>query len=45
MKEYVLPTAEITELHRCDVITASPGTETPRYDDEDGIWEYGIENT
>ena len=42
MKKYVSPEAEVIELHTSDVLTTSPGTETPWYEESDGIWELGI---
>ena len=43
MKKYVNPEIEVIELSVCDVITTSPGTETPWYEENDGIWEIGID--
>ena len=40
MKKYTNPEIEIIEVLANDVITASPGTEMPKYDENDGIWEY-----
>ena len=42
MKKYVNPEFEIVKLEANDVITTSPGTETPLYEESDGIWEFGI---
>ena len=42
MKTYNSPEFEILQLSANDVITASPGTETPWYEENDGIWEMGI---
>ena len=39
---YVSPEAEIIELSINDVITTSPGTETPWYEEADGSWEISI---
>ena len=38
MKKYVNPEIEIVELSIDDVITTSPGTETPPMDEMDGNW-------
>ena len=42
MKKYVSPEAEIVEVKSADIITASLGTETPPYEESDGIWELNI---
>ena len=42
MKKYSNPEIEIIEIYANDVITSSPGTEMPKYDEDDGIWEYTI---
>ena len=42
MKKYVYPEIEVVKLSSEDVITTSPGTETPWYEENDGIWEFGI---
>ena len=42
VKKYLNPEIEIVELEANDVITTSPGTETPWYEENDGIWEFGI---
>ena len=42
MKNYINPEIEIVELSVDDVITTSPGTETPWYEENDGIWELNI---
>ncbi len=44
MKKYITPTLDRIEIYKADVITTSPGTETPRYDESDGIWELDISN-
>ena len=41
MKHYLKPEIEITEISSDDVITTSPGTETPPYDENDGNWNMG----
>ena len=42
MKKYVNPEIEVIELSVSDVITTSPGTETPWYEESDGVWEIEI---
>ena len=42
MKKYVNPKIEIVELSADDILTASPGVETPWYEENDGIWEISI---
>ena len=42
MKNYMNPEIEVMEVIASDVITTSPGTETPPYEESDGIWEFGI---
>ena len=42
MKTYLNPEIEIVKLNANDVIMTSPGTETPKYDETDGIWDLGI---
>ena len=42
MKKYLNPEIEIVKLEANDVITTSPGTETPRYEESDGIWEFSL---
>ena len=44
MKKYITPELDLIEISTTDVITTSPGTETPRYDESDGIWELDISN-
>lgn len=39
MKKYIDPEIEVVELEASDVITSSPGTETPWYEESDGIWD------
>ena len=43
-KTYTNPEVEKIEVLADDVITTSPGTEMPKYDEDDGIWEYSISN-
>ena len=42
MKEYSTPDLEVIMANADDVITTSPGTETPRYDENDGNWDLDI---
>ena len=42
MKKYLTPEIEAVEVKTSDVITTSPGTETPWYEESDGIWDFSI---
>lgn len=42
MKNYIDPKIEIIEVKSDDIITSSPGTETPPYEENDGIWDLSI---
>ena len=42
MKKYINPEFEIVELKGNDIITTSQGTETPAYEENDGIWDLEI---
>ena len=42
MKVYITPKIEIIEVEGTDIITTSPGTETPWYEENDGIWDLSI---
>ena len=42
MKNYIDPEIEVIEVKSADIITSSPGTETPPYEENDGIWEMNI---
>ena len=42
MKKYMKPEIEVVEVMASDIITSSPGTETPWYEESDGIWEMSI---
>ncbi len=42
MKKYINPEVEVVEVKTSDIITTSPGVETPPYEESDGIWEMGI---
>ena len=39
MKKYISPEIEIVDIKLTDIITTSPGTETPWYEENDGSWE------
>ena len=39
MKNYINPEIEIVALSNDDILTTSPGTETPWYEENDGSWE------
>ena len=40
MKKYVTPEIEVLEVNASDIIVTSPGTETPLYEENDGIWSF-----
>ena len=42
IKQYVSPVVEVVEFTASDIITSSPGTETPWYEENDGIWEMSL---
>ena len=42
MEKYINPEIEVVELQVNDIITSSPGTETPPYEENDGIWDLSI---
>lgn len=42
MKNYIDPEIEIIKVKSDDIITTSPGTETPWYEESDGIWDLSI---
>ena len=42
MKNYIKPELELVELNTSDIITASPGTETPKHEEDNGIWDLTI---
>ncbi len=44
MEKYVAPKAEKITACEKDVITTSPGTETPRYEESLGDWDLNITN-
>ena len=41
-KKYVNPEFEVVKINTSDIITTSPGTETPWYEESDGIWDLSI---
>ena len=42
MKKYLIPEVEVVEVKTSDIIVTSPGTETPWYEESDGIWDFSI---
>ena len=42
MKKYTNPEIEVVEVKTSDIITTSPGVETPWYEESDGIWDFSI---
>ena len=42
MKKYLNPEIEVMEVKTLDIITTSPGTETSKKDETDGIWDLSI---
>ena len=42
MKNYTNPEIEVVEIQVNDILTTSPGTETPKYEENDGIWDLSI---
>lgn len=42
IKRYLIPEIEIIKLPEGDVIITSAGTETPLYEESDGVWEFDI---
>ena len=42
MKKYINPEIEVVEIQVNDILTTSPGTETPWYEENDGIWEFSL---
>ena len=43
MKKYMNPEIEVLKLSIEDIITTSSGTETPWYEESDGIWEFNVD--
>ena len=42
MEKYMNPEIEVVEIQVNDILTTSPGTETPWYEESDGIWDLSI---
>ena len=42
MKKYTNHEIELIKIQSQDVILTSPGTETPKYEENDGIWDLSI---
>ena len=42
MKKYMNPEIEVVEINTSDILTTSPGTETPWYEETDGSWEISV---
>ena len=42
MKNYKNPEIEVAEVTASDIIATSLGTETPWYEETDGIWDLNI---
>ena len=42
MKKYDTPEISVTILNEEDIITTSPGVETPWYEESDGIWDFSL---
>ena len=42
MKKYMNPEIEVVEINTSDVLTTSPGTETPWSEETDGSWEISV---
>ena len=42
MKKYIVPEIELIKLKNKDIIVTSPGTETPWYEESDGVWDLSI---
>ena len=42
MKKYMKPEIEVVEIQSTDILTTSPGTETPWYEESDGVWELNV---
>ena len=41
-KLYISPVLDIIKVRADDIITSSPGTETPSVEETDGIWDLNI---
>ena len=44
MKKYHNPELEIIKIAVDDIITSSPGTETPSVEENDGVWDLDLGN-
>ena len=44
MKKYNAPELTILKINNCDVITTSEGVETPKTEENDGIWDLDMNN-
>ena len=44
MKKYIDPESKIVNASKCDIITTSLGTETPLYEETDGVWDLDFGN-
>ena len=42
MKKYINPEIEVVKVMASDIITSSPGTETPKLEENDGLWDLSI---
>ena len=42
MKKCMNPEIEVVEVQTSDIITTSPGTEIPWYEENDGIWSLEV---
>ena len=42
MKKYINPEIDIIGWKAADIITTSEGTETPKVDDNDGVWDLDL---
>ena len=42
MEKYINPEIEFVKVKTSDIITTSPGTETSKRDENDGIWDLNI---
>ncbi len=42
MKKYINPEIEVVTLSNEDILTTSPGPETPWYEESDGVWEIDV---
>lgn len=42
MKKYISPEINVIDINANDVIATSAGTETPWYEESDGIWDITV---